>query len=120
MQGIASGITIMIGYGIGVGIQALWRYLEIPTPRGERAGSAGILRGSGRVAVGPGVWQYVGWQNEVRELFDKEPISPRHWPVIVLVTVAGGGPDPDRGPVPAGALRQRDGWLGRRLPPRLA
>jgi len=35
VQGIASGVTLMIGYGLGAGGQALWDYLEIPKLRGR-------------------------------------------------------------------------------------
>ena len=33
VQGVVSGITMMIGYGLGAGGQALWDYLEIPKLR---------------------------------------------------------------------------------------
>ena len=121
VQGIASGITIMIGYAIGVGIQALWRYLEIPTPRESRKRwIKAILLGLVGLAVVSAIWQYVGWQNEVRSIFDKEPISPVTWPVIVLVTVLVAALIL----IVARALRKLTVFgtrlLGRRLPTRLA
>ena len=37
VQGIASGVTFMVGYGIGAVCQALWAYLADPGP--ARAGA---------------------------------------------------------------------------------
>ena len=33
------------------------------------------------------VWQQVGWQNDIRELFGMEPMSPTSWPVILVITL---------------------------------
>ncbi len=92
VQGIASGITIAIGYLIGVGVQTLWRYLEIPTPRPS---ITKWLKGAAYVflalVVVSAAWQFVGWQNEVRRIFDKPAVSPTMWPIILLVTVVVAG-----------------------------
>ena len=121
VQGIASGITITIGYLIGVGLQTLWRYLQIPSPRPSITKWLKIVA---YVLVGlivvSAIWQYVGWQNEVRRIFDKEPISPAAWPIIVLVTVVVAAIIL----IVARSLRKLAAWgtrlLGRVLPPRLA
>jgi len=92
VQGVASGITIMIGYGLGAGIQAIWRFLQIPTPRPSRQRwIKAVLLGLIGLSVVSAIWQYVGWQNEVRSIFDKDPISPVTWPVIVVVTILVAG-----------------------------
>jgi len=87
-QGVVSGITIAIGYGLGALGQWLWVYLEIPTLQGK----ARML--SGRVIVAVlglfvifTMWHHVGWQNELRELFGMDPISPVVWFVIIAVAV---------------------------------
>ncbi len=88
LQGIASGITIMVGYLIGVGLQTLWRYLQIPSlPVKVARWVTGILWVLVGLAVASSIWRYVGWQNELRTIFAKDPISPSVWPVIVVVTV---------------------------------
>jgi uncharacterized membrane protein len=121
VQGVASGITIMVGYLIGVGVQTVWRYLEIPPtpPKVSRWLKAGLIVLVGLV-VASAIWRYVGWQNEVRRIFDKESISPMAWPVIVLVTVLVAGLIL----IIARSLRKLavfgSGLLGRILPPRLA
>ncbi|HSL57796.1 MAG TPA: alpha/beta-hydrolase family protein [Acidimicrobiales bacterium] len=88
-QGVVSGITTAIGYGLGVLGAKAWRYFEIPTPRrSSRVGQALLW---GPVAV-VGlitllfVWQQVGWQNDVREIFDQEPVNPAVWVSILPVT----------------------------------
>jgi uncharacterized membrane protein len=88
-QGVVSGITVAIGYGLGVLGAWLWRYFEIPTPsRSSRVGRA-LLWGPVAVAVLVTVafaWRQVGWQNDVREIFGQEPTEPWVWLVIVPVT----------------------------------
>lgn len=121
VQGVASGITIMIGYALGVGLQTLWRYLQIPAmpPKVAKWVRLGLLVLVG-LAVASAIWQYVGWQNEVRQIFGKEATSPLAWPVILLVTVVVGALIL----VIARSLRRLavagTAFLGRFLPPRLA
>ena len=91
-QGVVSGITIAIGYGIGALGQWIWVYLEIPKLKGR----ARLI--SGRIIVGTlgvfaifSMWHFVGWQNELRELFGMEPVSPTVWPVVVAVAIPVAG-----------------------------
>lgn len=89
-QGLASGITTAIGYGVGVLGAWLWRAAGIPVAeRSTRSGR--VLRAVPLVAValvtGLSVWSQVGWQNDVRSLFDQAPVGPGTWLVIVPVSV---------------------------------
>ncbi len=87
VQGLASGVTMMIGYGLGAGLWAVLRYLGVPSPTGRTRtvllAVAGVLLG---LALILGIWRQVGWQNESREIFGMEPVSPTTWPVIALTT----------------------------------
>jgi uncharacterized membrane protein len=121
VQGIVSGVTLMIGYGLGAGGQALWDYLEIPKLRGRaRTIVLGILVALVVWMTVMGVWQQVGWQNNIRQLFGMEPTSPTSWPVILLTTVAVAA----LVLIVSRSLRvlfgKVAGWLGRHLPRRLA
>jgi uncharacterized membrane protein len=121
VQGVVSGVTLMIGYGVGAGGQALWDYLEIPKLRGRaRTIVLGILLVLIAWMVVHGVWSQVGWQNNTRELFGMEPTSPTSWPVILLTTVAVAALIL----IVSRSLRvlfaKVAGWLGRHLPRRLA
>ncbi|GAA4404482.1 alpha/beta-hydrolase family protein [Fodinibacter luteus] len=87
LQGVVSGVTVVVGYGLGAGAHAVWRYLGIPGLRGRwRTASLVVLVGLGLVAVLFNAWKLVGWQNDIRALFGMEPTSPLIWPVVLVVT----------------------------------
>lgn len=90
-QGVVSGVTMMIGYGLGVIGQWAWNYLGLPKP--EPASTAQkVVLGVTVVVVGfvaaASIWRQVGWQNDVREIFGMESISPSVWLLIVPITLA--------------------------------
>ena len=89
-QGLVSGVTLMIGYGLGVLAQWLWNYLEIPTPGPgttmRRVLFWGTVAVVGFVAVAT-TWRQVGWQNDVRELFGMDSIGPSVWVPIIPITL---------------------------------
>jgi len=121
VQGIASGVTAMIGYGIGAGGQALWDYLGIPKLKGRaRTIVLGVLIALVVWAALFSAWRQVGWQNEIRTTFGMPSVSWTVWPVIIGVAL-----------LTAALLliisrslrllfRTVFGWLGRKLPRRLA
>lgn len=86
VQGIASGVTAMIGYGLGAGGQWLWDYLGIPKLRGRARTIvlAAIVTLIAWAAVFS-AWRQVGWQNEIRSLFGMPSVSWTVWPVILGV-----------------------------------
>jgi uncharacterized membrane protein len=89
VQGIASGVTFMVGYGIGAVCQALWTYLRIPGLRGRaRTIVVGGLLALIVWAALFSAWRQVGWQNEIRSSFGMPPVSWTAWPVILAVGVA--------------------------------
>ena len=89
LQGVVSGVTVAVGYGIGTSAHALWRYLGIPGLRGRwRTAALLTLVGLGLVAVLWNGWRLVGWQNEIRALFGMEPTSPMIWPIVIVVTLS--------------------------------
>jgi uncharacterized membrane protein len=121
VQGIASGVTIAVGYAIGTTGQAIWTYLRGPVPRGRaRTWVLGVLVALIAWAAVFSAWRYVGWQNEIRTAFGMPDISWTVWPVIVVVAVAVAV----LVLVVARALRLLfrtvGRWLGTWLPPRVA
>jgi uncharacterized membrane protein len=121
VQGVVSGVTVMIGYGLGAGGHALWEYLGIPTLRGRaRTITLALLLGLIGLMTVRAVWQQVGWQNDTREIFGMDPVTPTTWPVIAAVTVGVAA----LLLVLARSLRLLFGtvgrWLGRHLPRRVA
>lgn len=121
LQGIVSGVTVAVGYGIGAGAHGLWTYLGIPGVRG-RARSVLLtgLVGLGLVAAVLSGWRLVGWQNEIRDMFGMPPTSPMIWPVIVLVTVLIAATGVLLARLLRLVTRTAVSWLARHLPPRLA
>ncbi|MBZ9655994.1 alpha/beta hydrolase [Phyllobacterium lublinensis] len=89
VQGALSGFCAALGYGVGVAMVWLWRYLEIPAP------SRRIQRGAKWVAVilciaiaGIFLWKAAEWQNTVRSLMGLGPVEsvePIELAVIALV-----------------------------------
>ena len=121
VQGVVSGITMMIGYGLGAGGQSLWNYLQVPKPKGRaRSIIFGLLIALVAWATISGIWRQVGWQNDTRELFGMDPITPVIWPVILIVAAAVAAVIL----IVSRSLRLLFntviGWFGRHLPPRLA
>ena len=87
-QGLVSGITVAIGYGLGALGQWLWVYLEIPQLRGRvRLISGRIMAALLGLFVVLSMWGHVGWQNDLREIFGMEPVTPTVWLMIVVVAV---------------------------------
>ncbi|WP_159450221.1 alpha/beta-hydrolase family protein [Demequina sp. NBRC 110056] len=85
-QGIGSGVAFIVGYGLGVAIFTVWRFLRGPTATG-RVRVVLVLASLLLIGVQAGlaIWGYVGWQNDLRLLFGMEPLSPMVWPVIIAV-----------------------------------
>lgn len=122
-QGVMSGITLAIGYGLGTFAAWLWRYLDLPVATRSTTGGKvilGVTVGVVAVVFLVSVWRQVGWQNDVRDLFGMEPIGPSTWLPIVPVTLlvalllllAARGV--------RGLFGLLVGWGGRVMPPRVA
>jgi len=88
-QGVVSGITVAIGYGIGALGQWIWKYLDIPRLRGRvRTISSRVMIVIIAFTVLTSMWRHIGWQNGVRELMGMDSVSPMAWLTILPVTVA--------------------------------
>ena len=116
VQGVISGVSLLVGYGIGTAASSLYRYLRFPEAhRTLRSVLLTLTVGVVLVLAVLAVWKQVGWQNEIRALYGMEPIGPGGWPLILTVTlfVAAGGLVLTRLTRAAfGGLRR---FLGRRL-----
>jgi len=75
-QGLVSGLSLTLGYALGVSVRWLWAYLGLPQA-GDRL--ARILTASGAVVgvafLGLFIWQASEWQNSVRQLMHLPPAS---------------------------------------------
>lgn len=88
VQGIASGVSFMVGYALGASGHSVWNYLQIPNIRGRaRFIVGGSLLAIIGVTLGLAIWRWVGWQNEIRHTFDMPDVSPTAWPIVIVVGV---------------------------------
>jgi uncharacterized membrane protein len=87
-QGIVSGISFMVGYGLGVAWQWTWNFLGMNNPQGRWWV---VIRRIWFVMLAfllvAGMWGFVGWQNDVRDDFGMERITPAIWLIILPVAV---------------------------------
>jgi uncharacterized membrane protein len=88
-QGVLSGASFAVGYGIGVFCRWLWNYMELPKP-GDRT-----LRMINLVAAGfcasvavAFLWQAAQWQNSIRELMGLDPVPSAHPLEVGLIALA--------------------------------
>ncbi|NTV39778.1 MAG: hypothetical protein HGA51_07460, partial [Demequinaceae bacterium] len=89
VQGVASGVTFMVGYGVGTSSHALWRYLGLPVlARTQRLVAGAIATLLAGLALTGAIWQFVGWQNEIRRSFGMHDLTPDVWPTVVGVALA--------------------------------
>lgn len=120
-QGFVSGVTIVIGYGLGVFGQWLWEYLELPKPRGRtRRILVGSLLGLIGVGTALSVWQHVGWQNDLRAGLGMNPVSPVVWLQIIVFTALFAALFLIVGRSLRRLYHAFARWLNRRLPRRLS
>jgi uncharacterized membrane protein len=89
LQAVLSGLSFAVGYGLGAGWIALWRYLGLPAPGGRMARKAGIIAAviCGSLVVAS-LWHTVHWQNSLRELMGMERVPGLQPFLFVPVAVA--------------------------------
>jgi uncharacterized membrane protein len=120
-QGIVSGISFIVGYGLGAGWQWAWNYLELSRPRGwVWAALRWLWFAVLTYLLLTAMWRFVGWQNDLRDTFWMERISPTIWLTIVPLAFAVSGLIL----IIARSLRRLflflTRWLGKVFPRRLA
>lgn len=69
IQGVLSGVSFAVGYGLGVAGLALWKFLHLPVA-GPRLAHAMALAGGTLcvLAAIASLWQWSAWQNDIRAL----------------------------------------------------
>lgn len=90
LQGLLSGVSFTLGYGIGVLLRAIWRFLGLP---GFDRGLTGLSLKLLAAAVCVGVaalflWQASAWQNSIRSLMGLAPVESGRPAFVGLVAVA--------------------------------
>lgn len=76
IQGVLSGISAALGYGIGAFACWLWTYLELPRLRGRALKAARIATLAACFAIAVVfLWKTLEWQNSIRTLMGLEPLN---------------------------------------------
>ncbi|MFO8154506.1 MAG: alpha/beta hydrolase [Pseudomonadota bacterium] len=79
MQGVLSGLSLVAGYGIGVGVRWLWQYLELPK-WGARLHRVTVMVASVVLLTVALIflWRAGAWQNAIRALMELPPVETVH------------------------------------------
>ena len=121
VQGVVSGVTFIFGYALGAAGQWAWNYLGIPKPGGRVWKMIRwVLYAILLLLVVSGLWRHVGWQNNVRDLFGMDRVSPAVWLTIVPVAALVAALLLIIGRALRKLLHFITRWLDRVLPGRLA
>lgn len=120
-QGALSGASAAVGYGVGVFFRWLWRYLELPVPRGSRLTSikAGIALCCAVVFVAF-LWKTTDWQNSVLKVMHQAPVMSAYPLRVCLIAVVIFLPLVALGNVFALVVRVVATWTRRFVPRRVA
>ncbi|HTO31938.1 MAG TPA: alpha/beta-hydrolase family protein [Pararhizobium sp.] len=88
VQGGLSGACFAIGYAIGVGWRWLWRYMQLPEPRGrlERWLKIVVL-GACLILAVIFLRNTTDWQNSIHALMEMEPVSSVHPTKVSLIAI---------------------------------
>ncbi len=89
VQGLLAGLSFAAGYGLGVAVMWVWRYLELPLA--NRRWSRRIQIGAGALCLAVAVsflWQATTWQNDLRELMGMEDSHAGQRVLMALIAVA--------------------------------
>ena len=75
-QGVVSGLSLAVGYMLGIAGRWLWWYLELPLPGADtRRNSIKVTSAMGAIVATLFLWQASEWQNSVRRLMGMEDVS---------------------------------------------
>ncbi|WP_062516775.1 alpha/beta hydrolase [Demequina gelatinilytica] len=121
VQGLASGVSFMVGYGAGAGAHAVWNYLQVPNLHGRaRRIVAWSLLAVIWVSLSLSVWRWVGWQNGQRRAFGMDDLNPTAWPIVIGTGLAVAAALLILARALRALFRWADDVAARYLPPRLA
>lgn len=88
VQGVISGISLAVGYGVGTFGGWLWKYLQLPVPGTLWQHRIGLVLSIPGIFICIGfLWKSADWQNTVREIMGMEPEAATG--VLLLAFVSG-------------------------------
>lgn len=91
VQGLLSALALAIGYGVGVSLESLWRYLELPEfgETSQRVAKWTTTVAATIIAV-VFLWRATVWQNSIRELMELDHVATAYpFRVILIALICG-------------------------------
>lgn len=91
VQGLLSGLALAVGYGLGIFMVWLWRYMELPPPAAtvqrvvKRLTTVGVA-----LVVALSLWRATIWQDSIRELMEMPPLESAHASYVALIAILFG------------------------------
>ena len=121
LQGVLSGCSFAAGYGVGVFLTWLWRYLELPVLPAHRVD---ILKRVGLVACALAaavfLWRASDFQASVRVLMGMEPLESERPVEVAVIAAVVFAAILALARIFAALLAVVARWLGRLVPRRIA
>jgi uncharacterized membrane protein len=88
-QGVLSGTSLTVGYGIGVFLHWLWQYMELPEPKARIRQNTKLVAAFACAVIGIiFLWRATGWQNSIRSVMGLNPVDTAHPLEVGLIALA--------------------------------
>jgi uncharacterized membrane protein len=89
VQAAVAALSFLCGYGIGVGLNALWRYLQLPAiPQQYQLRISWVLLAISGLFLLYFVFGSLGWQNNVRQTVGLDPVQSADPLRMILLAAA--------------------------------
>lgn len=89
IQGVLGGVLAVIGHEIGIALNWLWRFLDLPRPREKAHLHRFMLAvGAGLILSTVCLWHAADWQNATRRIMGLDPVDTSH-PLTIAPVALG-------------------------------
>lgn len=91
VQGLLSGFSLAIGYGVGVALVAIYQFLQLREPQGKtQTISKRVIVACVAIVFATFLWRMTFWQNSIRSLMEMPPLETAYpYRVAIIALVFG-------------------------------
>ena len=91
VQGLLSGFSLAIGYGVGVALVAIYQFLQLREPTGRtQTICKRVIVVSVAMVFATFLWRMTFWQNSIRELMELSPLATAYPYRVAVIALAFG------------------------------